>query len=918
MKWGIQTRVLILTLVPAMIISLLIGVYFTSMRLHDLADNLKNRGIAIILQVEPASEFGIFSGNKPALQGVMNAALSEPGVRAIAFFDKNQKLIAKAGPEIAEIPRKITEDVKQHHISMEDTPYGVRFGIPVTIGEAIIEDFPDSDIEEGRIESQDKATQQLIGFAAIELDTTSLKLEQYQTLITSSAIVLFGLFISGLFAVRMSRDVTYPIMAISQTVERIREGQYDSRCEINASGELESLSTGINSMAVALQAAHEELQQNIDQATADLRQTLETIEIQNIELELARKDAEAASRVKSEFLANMSHEIRTPLNGILGFLHLLSKSELSFDQRDYLNTINQSASSLLNIINDILDFSKIEAGKLKLENTTFSIRDCMEEAMTLFAPNAYHKGIELVLMVYDDVPEMVLSDALRIKQIATNLISNAVKFTQQGSVVVRVMLEQDEPLQKEWLLRMSITDTGIGLSPEQQKNLFKAFSQGDTSITRKFGGTGLGLVISQKLVEQLGGELGFESDAGEGATFWFTFRVGKIKETHPTHHMTPLLNAHIALYQPHPTAKLALQHLITGWGARVTEIKLPFDAVPECDLTLFDINRDNLVDASFHDNLKQFKETHNGQIGLLINAVSSEAHKIQKRFHGDFYVTKPLARQKLLRQLTDSLGREMPEIVPVLSDTKLAPVFLKINVLAVDDNAANLKLLVILLSQLGVQVTIAHNGQEAIQQVERQSFDLVFMDIQMPEMDGVAATQIIKRLPNGHIPVIALTAHAMAKERERLLKAGMDDYLTKPVNEQSLLRVIQKWIPEDETILSLQTSSQPAIDWHHAKILTGGREDLAKEMLQLLVESLPDTIKELHQAFLQEKWDVMHGVAHKLHGACCYVGVPLLKDAAKNLEMVLMEQAELEIIKEKLRIVEHNTQAVLKEAHAFV
>lgn len=520
-EWGIKTRVLFLTLVPTIIISLLLSAYFTSTRIQDLENALRDRGYTIALQLAPESEYGVFSGNAHILQRLANDALSEPEVRSVSIFNKDGHLLAHAGHEHQTPTQILSVTDQSHNIKMADTGSSLLFTVPVTIRDVIIEDFPNIDTNYALPENQDRT----LGWISIELGRMTTTIRQYQVLFACSIIVLIGLGISGIFAFRMGRDVTRPILQMVAAVEKIKNGNLDTRIYTNARSELRHLEAGINTMAASLKSAHDEMQQSVEQATADLRQTLETIEIQNIELEMARKEAETASRIKSEFLANMSHEIRTPLNGVIGFINLLMKTKLDARQSDYLSTIQKSATSLLSIINDILDFSKIEAGKLTLENVPTDLRECVEDALMIMAPTAQEKHLELVPMMYSDVPEKVMTDNLRLKQIITNLVNNAIKFTDSGSVIVRVMLEKE--MEKEVILCVSITDTGIGLSKEEQKTLFKAFTQADATTTRRFGGTGLGLVISKRLVQQMKGEIDVESEPGKGSTFWFTFVAGK-------------------------------------------------------------------------------------------------------------------------------------------------------------------------------------------------------------------------------------------------------------------------------------------------------------------------------------------------------------------------------------------------------
>ncbi len=346
-----------------------------------------------------------------------------------------------------------------------------------------------------------------------------MRLQQYKEVFVSTLLLLLCMCIAILFAYRLMRDVTGPIRNMVNTVDRIRRGQLDSRVEGFMLGELQMLKNGINSMAMSLTAYHEEMQQNIDQATSDLRETLEQMEIQNVELDLAKKRAQEAARIKSEFLANMSHELRTPLNGVIGFTRQMLKTELSVTQADYLQTIERSANNLLSIINDVLDFSKLEAGKLVLEHIPFSLRDTLDEVIVLLAPSAHEKGLELTLDVHNDVPDQVIGDSLRLQQVITNLLGNAVKFTETGNIDIRI--EQRNQLAHQVELEVQIHDTGIGISERQQSQLFQAFRQADASISRRHGGTGLGLVITQKLVKEMGGDICFHSQLNRGSTFWF-------------------------------------------------------------------------------------------------------------------------------------------------------------------------------------------------------------------------------------------------------------------------------------------------------------------------------------------------------------------------------------------------------------
>ena len=930
-EWGIKTRVLVLTLVPTIAISILLAAYFTTARLHDLEDALRDRGYAIALQLAPVSEYGVFSGNVQALQRIANRALDEPEVRAVSIFNKEGRLLAHGGHKM-QLPNNIRSvSNTSNGITMADAGNSLLFTAPITMRDAIIDDFPDElyadDVLLNYVGSQDN----VIGWITIELGRMTTKLRQYHVLFACSIIVLIGLGISGMIAFRMGRDVTRPILSITEAVDKIKDGNLDTRIFTGARGELKRLESGINMMAASLKKAHEEMQQSVEQATADLRQTLETIEIQNIELELARKEAEAASQVKSEFLANMSHEIRTPLNGVIGFINLLMKTKLDDTQREYLITIQKSATNLLSIINDILDFSKIEAAKLRLESSQMDLRECIEDALILLAPMGCEKNLELIPMIYSDVPSSIQGDPLRIKQVITNLVNNAIKFTEKGQVVIRVMLEKEE--NDNLVICISVTDTGMGMSPDDQQQLFQAFRQLDSKASRKKMGTGLGLVISKQLVHQMGGEIGVDSTQGRGSTFWFTFKTNRINTTEPQ--SSQLKDKVIAIYEPQPTARLALTHLLNSWKAKVKVIEsidgLRSEAAKHLDVVLFSANLPNLQDDSMADYIEA-SHSVDCPIGILVNTTDTTLQDwCVEHYKADFTYNKPLHSNKLYDLLSSVLLQDTPSLsgssykeLPVATPKYLEA----IHILAVDDYEPNLKLVKALLEGMNLKVHTAKSGSEALDAAKVHHFDLILMDIQMPEMDGVECMQAIRRLQgrSRRTPIIALTAHALLSEREHLLSCGMDDYLTKPINEQELHTLLQKWVKrldkspvvkETPSLKSLNpNNTEEAIDWNLAIKRAAGKEKLAQELLDKLIECLPSDKIAINQALATKDFSTIKERVHRLHGACCYCGVPYLQKAASQLENFLKE-ADIAQIEKGVHLLNTEIERVLWLATAL-
>lgn len=755
---GIKGRVLLLTLLPTSLLAMVLGGYFTWVQLSDMRAQLIERGQLIAEQLAPLAATALARKDTAVLNRIANEALDQPDVRAVTFLDARQERLAHAGPSML----TVAPAGDASHLSMSTELDTTHFLLPVL----------------GRHHSLSGATEpddeRVLGWVELELSHHGTLLRGYRSLFTSLLLIAAGLGVTALLALRMSRAINAPLELISQGVAQLKEGRMETRLPPMGSNELDELASGINRMAETLQSAQEEMQHNIDQATEDVRQNLETIEIQNIELDLARKEALEASRIKSEFLANMSHEIRTPLNGILGFTNLLQKSELSPRQQDYLTTIQKSAESLLGIINEILDFSKIEAGKLVLENLPFNLRDLIQDALTMLAPAAHEKQLELVSLVYRDTPIQLQGDPQRLKQILTNLVGNAIKFTQGGTVAVRAMLEDESDDRAQ--LRISVQDTGIGLSEEDQQALFKAFSQADNSLSRQAGGTGLGLVISKRLIEQMGGEIGVDSTPGEGAEFWISLSLPKSRDDNEEPGASWAAGQRVALLEPQELTRRSLHHQLTDFGLEVSEFA-DLDSLQESlrnpppgqlPISLAVLG----VSAAIHppEELSQsFWEFERLGCKTLVLCPTTEQAQYHATLPDEQVEAKPACTRKLQRKL-----QELLQVRPTRSDKPHAMVSGRPpRLLCVDDNPANLLLVQTLLSDLGAQVTAVDSGYAALEVVQRERFDLVFMDVQMPGMDGRQATEAIRRWEAEREPGAGDRAHrTCAFQREARIAAG--------------------------------------------------------------------------------------------------------------------------------------------------
>lgn len=888
----IGQRLTLISLAPVLVITLFLITFMVNERFADLKSALNQLGSSSASYIAAIAEVSMFAGDKEGLDKLAQSALNIPSVSGLAFIDTQQTALSSHGAA-ADIANPQLQQCLNQGSSLSAGHY--YFCHRITSSPAEISDY------------EEEVTQPLAsnwyGWVLLALSTEQIQAQRQSIFLISVATAAAGMVVSMLLALWIGHGISVPVRKLTRTVKQMESGDLSVSATIDGPKETQILAKGINQLADSVREAQTTLEYRVSQATHALTDTMKYLEEQNQQLEVTRDELQQAIQAKDHFLARMSHEMRTPLTTIIGYSQLLSNSELDSNQQEYSSNIVHASSLLLATIDDILDFSKLQSNALLLECIEFNVRDCLESLVALHAPNAYQKSLELVLLIDSDVPKTLQGDPTRLNQIVNNLLANAIKFTHQGEVLVRASVKLSDNYTTT--LHFQVRDSGIGIDAQQLPHLFQAFSQADESITRLYGGSGLGLIICKQLVELMQGEVSLQSAINKGTEVNFCIPFTVADDESPATTVTAPEDFHILAYDNNPWSRRAIRTQLSRWSQKIYTpntqkqfLQLLKDAEFPVELVVIGLNKTDLAVEQLTERLADLRIHYQGPI-LLLACTANLQLSIPQNVLDDYApvhcLSKPAKQQALvdmLNQVAGTTSNSEPRQLPTTSRTVLHDC----DILVVEDNHYNRKLICTILENYGASVREASNGEQAIASYQQHPCDLILMDVHMPVMDGIEATQRIVALADERgIPIIALTANVIASEHQSMLQAGAVEVLYKPLEEAPLI---------DSICTHLGRQAEPILE-NCSGILKADPQSLAnlKRELNRLAEDLQALFESGDLASLREK-------IHEILGLAGLFGMDHLRTEVMELRETVSQQqlslgeAKLQKIQQAIHLIQ--------------
>ena len=887
---SIRAQVILGGLLPLIMVASIFSVVVGSFGIQDKEESIDSQARLIVENLSQVTEYYLFSGDQEMLAKLLDSAVESRWVDSVAVVDAERRVLAHKGKKT---PQKAvlgfigawekangvasvldSEVLKSESVRFEGN---VKFLVR-SIGSK------EFDISGDLYRQGNLPAPEALGWIVLLIDTEELDLATGQVVTRSVWVMLLGVVFSLVVSLYLSNRFSRPINAVTETIDRLAHGDMSARVRPTGKGEIVRLASNVNSMAETIELSHQQLHERIAHATSSLQKKVSELEQRNKELDAARTKASEAEKVKADFLANMSHEIRTPVNAIYGFSQRILRPGSASETKEYVEMMSRAAKLLIHLIDGILGFSKAESGAIRLNESIFDIRLCLENIATIFSTEAQEKGLELVALIDSDVPEFIRGDELRIEQVLANLLANAIKFTHEGHVLLRASVDRSDNS-----LKISVSDTGIGIPSDEIDNLFKAFEQNDSTYTRNFGGVGLGLSICQHITGLMGGSVEVESEPGKGSEFSFRLPINtQLKAERPVDE--PLLKLNVLIFEPHPMARHSLRNMLVMQGITVYTAQSAKNACQvlsndlpgtrRIDVVIVGLSPRSDMDSVNLENIQEVRRCFSGPVLLMATSRHSESDLLINIDGRVEVLVKPARTESVMTRLAElSDTSASPAASSSPSDSSQA--FLQSRtVLVAEDNEFNRRLIESWLLDWGANVVLARDGHEAVARAVEHKVDLVLLDLHMPNLDGLSALKQLRNLDDAglsSVPVVIVTADVFGAQ-DCLRESGPGVQLVhKPINSELLAN----------TIANMLGMAEPVVVHEQGAISTAAIPERLRPKLEKELRDLGDA---LSSALMREAPADIRNLLHQIHGVAGYFQLEALVQAVDSSRKALRQK----------------------------